>query len=504
MSSIETRRSIDFLVLSGVFIIYAVLAGYAMIHHELWGDEIHSWNIAKASNGFFDLISKTRYEGHPPLWYIILWTISKFTHDPTSIQIAHVVIACLAVFLILFFSPFPLIIKTLIPFGYFFLFEYAVLSRNYTIGLLLAFCICIVMHKEFKGKLFTYYLLLFLLSNSHLLALLLAVSLQLYFLLKLKEEKKTSKLLLKHAVMSIAVLLPSVYFIFPPADSSLSTNYWLDRWNIEHLSAIVYSPVRAFAPIPMWLEYHFWDTNFIIGTGDLKFFPRWTVLSFSIGAMLVSLFLLDREKKAFYFFLAYFFLAALVSLIIPFTNARHVGFIFIAFLIALWFYNLYQPLDKIRIFIVTLLLCAQLPGTVIALTKDIKYPFSNAYRVNELLKKIPERENIVTDYWCLNVLSAFTDKPYYCLDLKREASYLLWNSELNAALKRTDRYSEGLSDFMNQRSVNKVYMISIQRLGKLPQMDKRLPTLFRVKQIDQIEGAIEKGGDLYLYEITPK
>jgi len=104
-----------------------------MFHHELWGDEIHSWNIAKASGSFFELISNTRYEGHPPVWYIILWTISKFTHDAFAIQVVHLIIAWLVVSVILFYSPFPFIIRILIPFGYFFLFEYSVLSRNYSI-----------------------------------------------------------------------------------------------------------------------------------------------------------------------------------------------------------------------------------------------------------------------------------------------------------------------------------------------------------------------------------
>ena len=162
-----------------------------MFHHELWGDEIHSWNIAKASGSFFELISNTRYEGHPPVWYIILWTISKFTHDPFAIQVIHLVIAWLIVFVVLFYSPFPFIIRILIPFGYFFLFEYSVLSRNYAIGILIAFIICIIIHKNFKGKILLYYFLLFLLSNTHLLSLLLAASIHLYFLLLQKEKAST-------------------------------------------------------------------------------------------------------------------------------------------------------------------------------------------------------------------------------------------------------------------------------------------------------------------------
>ena len=108
-----------------VFILYVVVAAYTMAHHELWGDEIHSWNIAKGSKSVFDLLSNTRYEGHPPIWYAMLWSICKFTHDPVALQFLNLIISYAVVFIILFYSPFPTIIKALIPFGYFFIFHLA-------------------------------------------------------------------------------------------------------------------------------------------------------------------------------------------------------------------------------------------------------------------------------------------------------------------------------------------------------------------------------------------
>ena len=475
-----------------------------MLHHELWGDEIHSWNIAKASLSFFDLLSNTRYEGHPPIWYVMLWSISKLTHDPVALQFLNLIISCAIVFIILFYSPFPIIIKALIPFGYFFIFEYSILSRNYAISILIAFCICIIIHKDFKKKIAVYYVLLFLLSNTHLLSLLLAASFHLYFLLQLKEQHKKYKLLLLHSFIAIVVFLPAVYFIFPPADSSLGTNYWLTRWKSIQLLSIVQLPVRAFIPIPLWAEYHFWDTNFLIGTGKLSAYSKLLTLLVSSGLVLLIIFLLKQNKKSLFFFLFNLLLFVLISFVIPFTNERHVGFVFIGFLIALWFYSHSRLISKSQKWIIVLLLSLQVIGGLIAITKDNQHPFSNSYRVNELLKKIPAGEKIVTDYWCLNTLSAFTDKSYYCVDLQKEASYLLWNSELNSALKKDDRYSSGITAVLKQDSVNKIYMISIQRPGKLSQLDGNLYDLFNIKLIDKIEGAIEKGSDLYLYELTPK
>ena len=498
----KEKISLPFMILPGIFILYCITAGYTISHHELWGDELHSWNIAKASNSLFELISNTKYEGHPPLWYFILWTITLFTHDPTAMQVVHLFIACLLVFSILFYSPFPLFIRFLLPFGYFFIFEYSIISRNYSIGILLAFIICIIIHKQFKGKLLLYYFLLFLLANTHLLSLLLAASLHLYFLL-LNNERTKSKKVIPHLLVGIIILLPAAYFIFPPSGSALSPAFWTGKWNIGHISAIIQSPLRAFMPIPDWAEYNFWDTHFMISKGHIFSLPMWVVSLFSVGFIFLCILLLRSNKKCLAFFLFNLSLVSMISIIIPFTNSRHIGFIFISLLVALWLYLYNNPVSKPQIRILLTLLLFQLIGGAVAVSKDIKYVFSNSYQVKELLKKIPN-EKPVTDYWCLNTLSAFTGKSYYCTDLQKEVSFLLWNSELAAAIKKNNRYSSGILSFMKKEQVNTVFLLSTQRLEKLRQMDDKLFSVFTVKLIDKREGAIEKGSNLYFYKITSK
>lgn len=486
-----------------IFIVYCITAIYSLLHHELWGDEIHSWNIAKASQNFRDLILNTRYEGHPPLWYFILWTISRFTHDPFAIQVVHSSIACLAIFLVLFYSPFSFITKLLIPFGYFFLFEYSVISRNYAIGILIAFIICFILHKDFKWKTVLYYCLLFFLSNSNLLSLLLGLSFHVYFLMLQKEQVKSTRQLIIHLFTGILVMLPAAYMIFPPADSSLNNDFWLNKWEFSQLSSIIQSPVRAFIPIPDWTEYHFWDTHFLISKGHVYSLPVWGVFIASAVLILLCIYLLRSNNKSLYFFLSNLSLIIIVSLVIPFTNARHVGFILISLIIAFWLRSMQQPPDKFRNRIINIILMFQLAGGIIAVTRDIKYPFSNGYRVTELLKEIPG-EKIVSDYWCLNILAAYTDKPYYCTDTQSDQSYLFWNSGLAEALKRKDRYSNGILHFMKRESADQVYLFSTQHAEKIQRSDSNLFSLFTVRLLNKTEGAIEKGSDLYVYELIKK
>ena len=499
----EPKYSFNNPVLWSVFITYIIVSGLTIFHHELWGDEIHSWNIAKASNSFSDLISNTRYEGHPPFWYTILWVVSKFTHDVSMIQWAQFIIGVTITFLILFASAFPFVTRLLIPFGYFFLYEYAAFSRSYAIGFLIAFSICIILHKNFKYNILLYYTFLFLLANTHLLTLVLATGFHIYFLLSFFEKKKKTNLLL-HTVIGLIILIPSVYFIFPPADSSLNTDFWLQRLDDSRLSVIIKAPVRAFLPIPAWWNYHFWNTEFLAEAQAQFSFLKWFLGLLSIALLFFTTIIFKKNKKVFFFYLAILLMFFLLSIIIPFANSRQVGFIFIGFLLAYWLFCYHNTISRSQNTILTILLAIQIIAGIFSVVKEIKYPFSYGYKSKELLDEIPAGNKIVTDYWCLNTLTAFTDRAYYCVDLEKEVSYLLWNGEMTSMLKKNDRYSNGLLTFLKKESLKKVYMISIYPVERLYQFDKQLPVLFSIYLIDKKEGAIEKGSNLYLYEINSK
>jgi len=147
------QRALAHPLLWAVFVVYLLVLGYTVAHHEPWGDEIHSWNISKASGSYLDLIHNSRFEGHPIGWYTVLWSVSKFTHNFDYVQLVHMIIATVTVFLLLFFSTFRLFARMMTPFGYYFLYEFAVLSRNYALGVLAAVCICIILRKSFRFKL---------------------------------------------------------------------------------------------------------------------------------------------------------------------------------------------------------------------------------------------------------------------------------------------------------------------------------------------------------------
>ena len=63
-------------------------------------------------------------------WFAILYFISHFiTQNPESMKIIHLAISTVSVFLILKYAPFNKIIRAMLVFGYFFFYEYSIISR---------------------------------------------------------------------------------------------------------------------------------------------------------------------------------------------------------------------------------------------------------------------------------------------------------------------------------------------------------------------------------------
>ena len=501
----EKNRTLKTPFLWVIFLLYVLISTYTIANHEMWGDEFHSWNIAKASNTLSEVIHNSRYEGHPPVWYSILWTISRSTHHLGYVQLVHIIIACTSVFLLLFFSNLPVSLRVLIPFGYFFLFEYAILSRNYAVGILLAISICVVLSKNFRYKALVYYPLLFLLTNTHLLALLLAGSIHLYYLLLIYEQKKKLKSVYIHAFLGLLVALPACYFIFPPSDSQLNSQFWIDRWSIHHLFSFVQAPLRSFMPIPAWWKISFWNTQFLMELKDSSIIIFIISVLSSFVVVLLAFFVLKNNRKSLLLFFANFLLSFIVAvLVFPMTSTRYAGFIYIGFIVSFWLFCNETNVTRRNKFLIGFLLFVQLIGGVFSAIKDVRHPFSHAHQVKEILNQVPKGEKVVTDYWALNAVAAFIDKKMYCIDLGKEIFYLQWNSELGEICKKPYRYSDGVQKLFKDEGLKKVYMISTGSPSMLRNIDKQLYKSYKVELLEKREEAIEKGGGVYLYYIKQK
>ena len=112
--------------------VYVIVGVIGLVHHEMWRDEVFPWLLAKASGSLRELFANLWYDAaHFPAWHLILWVLTRFTHNIVAMQIVHLFVASAAVGLFVFYSPFSKTQKLLFCFGYFPVFEYCVICRMY-------------------------------------------------------------------------------------------------------------------------------------------------------------------------------------------------------------------------------------------------------------------------------------------------------------------------------------------------------------------------------------
>lgn len=483
--------------------LYVCLGVAAIYRHELWGDEVHSWNIAKASSSFPDLVAHTRYEGHPLLWYACLFCITRFTHDPFYMQCLHLFICCAAGYALIFYAGFPFLLRVMILDGYYFAYEYLAISRNYAPGVLLALLICMVLQKKSRYQVPLYYVLLFLLSNTHLLALLLAVSFHVYFLVSSRREGASGQKLLVHILLGGLVLLPAAYFIFPPGNSGLNVDFWLRIWSRDQFFVIMQAPLKALSPVPAWWEFHAWNTQAIIE--GRQYYPFLKLLIPLVAAILTcaACFALWPHKKSLLLFVVNLALTLLIALVFPLTTARYVGFIYIGFIVSLWLCRGEAGFDRARKGVLYALLGLQVIGGAIALQKDLSKPFSGFNEIRQVTKSIPPGQQIVTDYWCLNYLCASLDKSFYCIGFNREKSFLLWDQEIQSP-QALQAYAKGIGYYFERHTTPCVYLVTNNSTEELMQNDPALFKQYKVAPIAKTADCIEKHSRVYVYKVGSK
>jgi hypothetical protein len=473
-----------------ILLFYGSLLFTGLLHHELWGDELHSWNIAKGSETLAQLFHNIRYEGHPPFWYLCLFAITRFTHALVWLKILQGCFAIATALIIIFKSPFTLLQKVLILCGYYFVFEYAVISRNYMPAIFLACCIAAFCNSRTRLNTAVYYVLLLLLSNVHLVGLILAVSIHVSVC---HEDFRSGNKSVTKILSGFLIFLPSAYFIFPPYDSQLNIAFWKEHWNATQLYLFVTVIVKSFFPFPVFENKHWWNTNFFLDNNSVLFRMISLVIFFLVLSITISS--IRKSKNALVFFLVNLSLTCLLSFVFPLNSARYVGFVFISYLISIWIAR--KENAEINSYFCLLILFLQIPAGAFAFVNDYKQKFSTAENVIQVWQKeiINPGDLVATDYWTLNNLSAYVDSSFYTLELKRQASYLLWNNEMKAALQFD--YGRGLLQLLKINRGNPYYFFSM----KNPEQAVSWSDFVTVKLVFFSGKAIEPSGEIYLYRV---
>lgn len=411
----------DAVFTTSLILVFLALTFIGILNHEMWRDELQAWLIARDSSSISNLFQNLRYEGHPGLWHLCLYFLSRFTHNPIVMQLFHLALATGVIYLFARFSPFTKLEKTLFTFGYFPFFEYSIISRSYVLGVLLIFCFCILFAKKQKSYLLTL-IILSLLSNTSLYGFIIAITMAITLLFELFLDKNKNKIISnnkRELILGLIIFTLSILFVFvqvvPPSDSTFKNDLGaLTRQeniatsnqdklysNLQNytrpLAGTIQAIWKSYVPIPIFFKYNFWNTNLFVS------FPKLghpLTFLFSLGLLIFSIAWFWQKPIVLFLYIFGTFGILLFTYLIFVGSIRHQGHLFILFVASLWLYNSYnqqdlnkhfnrystKPFSKHRKRFFTILLLLHLVAGVFSFSMDLFNPFSASKETSEFIK----------------------------------------------------------------------------------------------------------------------
>ncbi len=384
------------LVLTGV---YVLAAGFAMIQHEMWRDELHCWLVARDSGTPWEVVRARAYDGQPPLWYLLLWLLTRFTWHPEAMRAVHLGIAALDVALFARFAPFGRVQKVLFAFGYFIVYEYAALSRCYGLALLFALLLCIHHSRRLERPYATGFTLAALALTTTVGALAAAGYTAALIVDWLVARSRGRAAVPAHTgrvavIVSVAALggLAAGACAWPPADSTVAHLGTAPIMPWEFASTRV---IAGLFPIPR-ADFFFWNSNAL-----LDHIP-WSGMRFAlaVAAFAWVIFILSGDRfSVLVFGVGTILLVGLFSGVYS-GSVRHHGFIYVVFIMGVWIARAAdgpaapvaaeKPWPQFRAraqrTTLTLVLIAHVPGALIAIAYDTRYVFSSGSRAARVLQ----------------------------------------------------------------------------------------------------------------------
>jgi hypothetical protein len=504
------------LTLFTLVVLFFLLSLIGILHHEIWLDEAHHFLLSKASSGVSDLAYRARYEGHPLLWDTLVLWLTRFSGSVFSMQLLHILISTPSAFLILRYAPFSKIVKLGFVFGYYFLYEYNIISRNYAISILFIVTTCILLSAEKKNYLAIAFSLV-LLANTHLFSFFMACAFGLVLIPQFwsswKENTGRPALIAGSIVIAAGFLLATSQ-IMPPADHFLYKLNPTPYFSAKGIGKFMSVPWKGLFHMPDPFGTNHWNSDFLVA-----FSPA----AASLATLLVFLIPAWIFKRNPYSLIVFYFTSCAVMLFIylsPLLVAvRHCGFIFLAYFAALWIRNLKQvpersswitrlPLPSAPAFekvFTGAMLIFQLIAVIMLYIRDYNQPFSEAKNLAAYIQdKYPSTAEVaVSCHSSGPAVSAYLGRNLFYPEENCQSSYCSWNTRPfmisnTILLERIARERGKNPEGPFVLALNFCLQDSLHRTpGAYTYSD----SLIRLKYIRAFDHSMVKSENYYLYEV---
>jgi len=502
MRSVKGGASRGLLACSAVLAAFLGLGFVAVLHHEPWRDEIEIWLIARDSASLGELLHNMRTEGHPVLWYLLNFGLTRFTRDPLAMQLTNLAIGAAAALLFFRAAPFGLATRLLFAFGYYALFEFTLIARSYALGLLLLFAFCARASRREPRIDFVGAVLLVLLAHTNLFGTIIAVALVLLdaFEAFLAQRRGRPAQLVKQlpalalaslgAIVAFAHVWAQADAISPAHGGRYPSSYDLG-WLLEGLATLALGAL----PLPLPASQHPWNSSLAQGLAA----PWYPLVPVGVGVGLVIagvLALRHRPRSLAAFGLGVVPMLAL-TLFVYFGSLRHHAQPFLWFVACAWLAGGLRrepgsasgPPRAAEPLLVGLLAVQAIAGAML-LAADATRPFSSARATAAWLER-PEYADALlvgsVDY-AVQPIAAWTESPFYYPEQRRFGTFVDWGGS-RVQLPTNRALEEGI-DLVRRESRSVVLVLTTPPPSLLRETQVELRPDVHARYLASFEGAI--------------
>lgn len=293
----ETKIKKNRIICLIIFAVYAILTLIGAANHELWFDEAQAWTIAR-DNDIAGIFHQLGYEGHPPLWYLILYVPSHLGMSCSVIPYISWFITAIAGAIIMFKAPFHIVTRTAVLFSGGFLFINSVMSRVYCLINLIVVLIALLYPKR-KEHPVIYGFLIALLANTHICMSGFIGIIGIFMLIDLFKDFKSKSIKQKTGeFIGLGIAGVGVLTLVIPLLNALSLNSSTSEREITFGDAVT-AVLESFLNISLSVTNYSYHTT--VNTGMFLF-----ILSGFVAAAFIAMIIIMRNKTRPFIMLVFF------------------------------------------------------------------------------------------------------------------------------------------------------------------------------------------------------
>jgi hypothetical protein len=368
------------------------------LHHEPWRDEADPWLLARDAD-FFTFFHRMGLSGTPGLWHSILVPFARSGMPYGSQAVLQVLLASCTAALILWKAPFPIWLRIITIYSYYFSYEYSVVVRSYALGVLLLFSIAAMYPRRFEKPL-AFGILVALLANTNTHSLIIAAMIGAGFLLEGHRRALGGA-----AIMLIGGVAAAAQ-VYPPPDS-------ISR------GVLLYTPQA----VPIAISAAFFPT-FPFAGAAIAGVVVIAVVAWSLRNDRVPLLVMCGAYAGLAFLYIYKWIGGF----------RHAGFVLLVILYALWISSSRSLAAYVAL---GLTLIVSIAGAARVAQLDWNYAFSGAKEMaafirGEHLESLPIAAHSETT---TSAVCPWIPHPFWYAGSQREGTFNMWDQRFERGLE---------------------------------------------------------------------